>query len=211
VPAGTGTNLFGIGKGFDEFHRLGFTTRVPSIVAVQPVGSDPLVRAHDRGDAIILPLDEARSNVALPITHRVTGHHTYEAVRQSHGTAVAVTDGEIRQALLDLAGRPQDHFIPFTAVITGAGGQENQESRARDPPGRGDREEARRNGISRRMEQGAGPACRDGDRYVAVTIRFQPTAHKERSADWGFAPLPLIRLAAKTLVAPAGFEPAFWP
>jgi len=33
VPAGTGTNLFGIWKGFDELCRRGFTARVPRIVA----------------------------------------------------------------------------------------------------------------------------------------------------------------------------------
>ena len=116
VPAGTGTNLFGIWKGFDELRRLEFTTRVPRIVAVQPAGADPMVEALRRGDAVMSPLDAVRPNIALPITHRVTGHHAYESVRQTGGTAVAVTDGEIRQALLDLAGREGIYCEPASAA-----------------------------------------------------------------------------------------------
>jgi threonine synthase len=121
VPTGTGTNLFGIWKGFDELHRLGFTARVPHMVAVQPVGADPLVRAHERGDAIMPPLDEVRPNPALPITHRVAGHHAYEAVRRSGGTAVAVTDAEMRQALFELGGREGIYCEPASAAaVAGA-------------------------------------------------------------------------------------------
>ncbi len=116
VPTGTGTNLFGIWKGFDELHRLGFTGQVPRIVAVQPLGADPLVRALEHGDEIMPPLEEVRLNVALPITHRVTGHHAYQAVRASRGTAVAVTDGEIREALLDLGGREGIYCEPASAA-----------------------------------------------------------------------------------------------
>ena len=116
VPTGTGTNLFGIWKGFDELRRLGFTARVPRIVAVQPAGADPLVQAHERGDVIMSPLDEVRPNVALPITHRVTGYHAHDAVRRSQGTAVAVTDAEIRQALLDLGGREGIYCEPASAA-----------------------------------------------------------------------------------------------
>jgi threonine synthase len=120
VPTGTGTNLFGIWKGFDELHRLGFVARVPRLIAVQPVGADPLVRAHERGDAIVSPLDEVRPNVALPITHRVAGHHAYEGVRKSHGTAVAVSDQEIRQALLDLGSREGIYCEPASAAAVAA-------------------------------------------------------------------------------------------
>src|SRR5262249_61591588 len=66
VPTGTGTNLFGIWKGFDELHRLGFTARVPRLVAVQPVGADPLVRAHEPGDAIMAPPRAGRPHPPPP-------------------------------------------------------------------------------------------------------------------------------------------------
>jgi threonine synthase len=121
VPTGTGTNLFGIWKGFDELRQLGFTTRAPRVVAVQPVGADPLVRAHERGDTIQQPLEAVRPNPALPITHRVAGHHAYEAVRRSGGAAIAVTDAEIRQALLDLGGREGIYCEPASAAaVAGA-------------------------------------------------------------------------------------------
>jgi threonine synthase len=115
VPAATGTNLFGTWKGFDELQRLGFTTRVPHFLAVQPVGADPLVRVHDRADAIRPFRHGAAERRAPDHPPGHTGHHAYEAVRKSHGTAVAVTDGEIRQALLDLAGREGIYCEPASA------------------------------------------------------------------------------------------------
>jgi threonine synthase len=121
VPTGTGTNLFGVWKGFVELERLGFVDRVPRLVAVQPAGADPLVRAVERGDAVVSPLEAVRPNVALPITHRVTGQHAYEALRRSHGTAVAVTDDEIRQALMDLGGQEGLYCEPASAAaVAGA-------------------------------------------------------------------------------------------
>jgi len=121
VPAGTGTNLFGIWKGFDELNRLGFTTAMPRLVAVQPAGADPMVQALRRDDAVMRPLDAVRPNIALPITHRVTGHHSYASVRKSGGTAVAVTDEEIRRALLDLASREGIFCEPASAAaLSGA-------------------------------------------------------------------------------------------
>jgi threonine synthase len=116
VPAGTGTNLFGIWKGFDELRRLGFTNAMPRIAAVQPAGADPMVEALRRGDTVMRPLDAVRPNIALPITHRVTGHHAYRSVRETGGTAVAVSDEEIRRALLDLAGREGIYCEPASAA-----------------------------------------------------------------------------------------------
>jgi threonine synthase len=116
VPTGTGTNLFGIWKGFDELRQLGFTTSTPRLAAVQPAGAAPMVEALRRGDAEMSPLASVRPNVALPITHRVAGHHAYASVRSSGGTAVAVTDAEIRASLLDLAGREGIYCEPASAA-----------------------------------------------------------------------------------------------
>jgi threonine synthase len=116
VPTGTGTNLFGIWKGFDELRQLGFTTSTPRLAAVQPAGAAPIVEALRRGDAEMSPLASVRPNVALPITHRVAGHHAYASVRSSGGTAVAVTDAEIRASLLDLAGREGIYCEPASAA-----------------------------------------------------------------------------------------------
>jgi len=81
------------------------------------------------------PLDEVRPNPALPITHRVTGHHAYEAVRRSGGAAVAVSDAEMRQALLDLGGREGIYCEPASAAAV-AGARKLAASRAFDPGSR---------------------------------------------------------------------------
>src|SRR5262249_7466474 len=56
-----------------------------------------------------------------PLPPRASGPPAYEAVRRSHGLAVAVTDGEMRQALLDLGGREGIYCEPASAAaVAGA-------------------------------------------------------------------------------------------
>jgi threonine synthase len=116
VPVGTGTHLFGLWAGFAQLQRLGFTAGLPRMAGVQPAGADAMVRALDRGDPEMAPLAAVTLNLALPITHRVAGHHAYHAVRASGGTAVAVTDAEMRQAVLDLATREGIYTEPAAAA-----------------------------------------------------------------------------------------------
>jgi threonine synthase len=48
-------------------------------------------------------LEQKASNVAPPISHRVSGYHAYRAILESDGGAVAVSDAEMIAALRDLA------------------------------------------------------------------------------------------------------------
>lgn len=103
VPAGTGTNLFGLWQGFVLFKELGFITTLPRMFAVQPVGAASLVGAWQSKQEVPAVLAESSANIAPPISHRVSGYHAYQAIRESGGAAVAVSDEEIIQALRDLA------------------------------------------------------------------------------------------------------------
>ena len=67
----------------------------------RPAGPSP--RAWGRGH---VPARRVPPNVRAPHgPRRVTGYHAHDAVRRSPGTAITVTDAEIRQALLDIGGR----------------------------------------------------------------------------------------------------------
>ncbi|HEY6410188.1 MAG TPA: pyridoxal-phosphate dependent enzyme, partial [Ktedonobacteraceae bacterium] len=103
VPAGTGTNLFGIWQGFTIFKALGFIDSLPRIFAVQPVGAASLQVAWESRQEVPAAVEQIVPNVAAPISHRVSGYHAYKAVLESGGGAVAVSDAEMLAALKDLA------------------------------------------------------------------------------------------------------------
>lgn len=70
--------------------------------AVQLVGAAWLVAAWEAHQAIPAALQQVEPNLALPISHRVSGYHAYKAI-QVLGGAVAVTDVDMLVALKDLA------------------------------------------------------------------------------------------------------------
>jgi len=103
VPTGTGTNLFGLWQGFVLFKELGFIDRLPRMFAVQPLGAASLVVALEAHQAVPAILEHIEPNLAPPISHLVSGYHAYKAILESGGGAVAVTDGDILEAMKDLA------------------------------------------------------------------------------------------------------------
>ena len=103
VPTGTGTNLFGIWQGFTIFKELGFIDALPRIFAIQPEGAASLQVALAAGQEVPAALEQIASNVAPPISHRVSGYHAYRSIMESGGSAVAVSDAEMMAALKDLA------------------------------------------------------------------------------------------------------------
>ncbi len=105
VPTGTGTNLFGLWQGFLLFRDLGFIDNLPRLFAVQPTGAASLVAAWEASLDIPTPLAQVEPNAAPPISHRVSGYHAYQAVQESGGGAVAVSDDEMLTALRDLASQ----------------------------------------------------------------------------------------------------------
>lgn len=103
VPTGTGTNLFGLWRGFVLFKELGFIDTLPRMFAVQPEGAASLVAAWEAHQAIPAVLQQVEPNLAPPISHRVSGYHAYKAIQDSGGGAVAVADADMLAALKDLA------------------------------------------------------------------------------------------------------------
>jgi threonine synthase len=101
VPVGGGGLLAGNWKGYREFQNLGFINESPRIVAVQPTGCAPLVRAYERGaDADEIEPWDSPDSVAAGLMDPFPwdGDVALRAVRDSKGTAVAVSDDEILSA-----------------------------------------------------------------------------------------------------------------
>lgn len=96
-PTGGGTGLVGMWKAFDEMEELGWIgPRRPRMVTVQSDGCAPIVKAFHEGKEFAEPWPNARTIAdGLRVPAAVGDFLILRALRESGGTAVAVSDGEI--------------------------------------------------------------------------------------------------------------------
>jgi len=103
-PCGGGVGIIGIFKAFVELCELGWLdgagAAMPRLVAVQAAGCAPIVRAFEEGAAASRPWDDPRTIAAgLRVPKALGDFLVLDAVRASRGTAIAVTDDDILDAL----------------------------------------------------------------------------------------------------------------
>ena len=102
-PTGGGTGMIGMWKAFDEIERIGWVkpARRPRMVSVQAEGCAPIVRAYERGDETAQPWEGA-STIAdgLRVPRAIGDFLILRAVRESGGTALAVTDRSMVDGML---------------------------------------------------------------------------------------------------------------
>ncbi len=120
LPAGNGTLLLGVYIGFQELLKAGQIRRMPRLMAVQSERCCPLraAREQDRWppqDCSPQPTLAEGIAVASP----VRGPQILEAVRESGGEILTVTEEEIRAALR-LLGR-SGYYVEPTAAVAVAG------------------------------------------------------------------------------------------
>ena len=96
-PTGGGTGIVGIWKGFQEMLALGWLDRITTrMVAVQSEGCAPIVRAFHQGWDHAEPWEEASTIAAgMRVPSAIGDYLMLQALRESGGTAVAVSDQEI--------------------------------------------------------------------------------------------------------------------
>ncbi|HEV8471462.1 MAG TPA: threonine synthase [Methylomirabilota bacterium] len=99
-PTGGGTGLVGIPKGYEELRAMGWLTgALPRIVAVQAEGCAPVVKAFREGADTTSAWDEPTTHAAgLRVPGPLGDRLILQAVRESHGDAVAVSEDDIRSA-----------------------------------------------------------------------------------------------------------------
>jgi threonine synthase len=105
-PTGGGVGLIGMWKAFDELEALGWiSSHRPKMIAVQTTGCQPVVRAFERGESKTEYWDHAHTVAAgLRVPKPLGDALTLAAIRASSGTAIAVSDEELLDASLELAG-----------------------------------------------------------------------------------------------------------
>lgn len=121
APVSSGDSLGAIWKGFKEFHRLRFINNLPRMVGVQGEGAAPLVKAFESNKQFyeIEPFEPTTIADALCIG-AVPGPWPMNALKESSGYAVAVSDDMILQAQKWLAAR-EGIFIEPSSAVTIAG------------------------------------------------------------------------------------------
>jgi threonine synthase len=104
-PTGGGTGLVGMWKAFGEMEALGWIApRRPRMVAVQAAGCQPIVRAFEAGAAASELWKDAHTAASgLRVPKPLGDYLILKVLRESGGTAVAVTDQEMLQAQRELA------------------------------------------------------------------------------------------------------------
>lgn len=106
-PTGGGTGLIGMWKAFQELQALGWVgAKLPRMVAVQAEGCAPIVRAWEQGERHAARWEDAHTIAAgIRVPQAVGDFLILDAVRESGGRAMAVSDAELARAVEDSATR----------------------------------------------------------------------------------------------------------
>lgn len=120
LPAGNGTLILGAYIGFRELHQAGEISRPPRIIAVQAENAAPLAKAFYDGLDYI-PVIDKRDTLAegIAIAEPARGMQILQAVRESNGTFLTVSEREIETSLLEVCR--QGAYIEPTAAAAAAG------------------------------------------------------------------------------------------
>src|SRR5678816_4518281 len=103
-PTGGGTGLIGMWKAFDEMEQLGWIgSKRPRMVTVQAEGCAPIVRAFEEGNRFADEFPNAATTASgLRVPKAIGDFLILDALRASGGTAVAVSDEELIEAVRDI-------------------------------------------------------------------------------------------------------------
>ena len=107
IPVGQGGLLLGAWLGFRRLLQAGLIARLPRLYAAQPELLAPIARAFNAGaDEIdeIIPVGKSLAE-GLAIVKPVRGRRILQALRESGGAGLSVSEADIRKAYYDLARR----------------------------------------------------------------------------------------------------------
>lgn len=122
-PTGGGVGLIGIYKALRELQQLGWIheEKMPKLVAVQSEGCAPIVKAWNEGESRAEPWEDA-STVAfgINVAKALGDFLILEAVNETNGCAIAVSDSELLDELQELAENEGAFVCPEGAAAFSA-------------------------------------------------------------------------------------------
>ena len=100
-PTGGGTGIVGMWKGFTELEAIGWISKKrPRFISVQAAGCAPIVKAWKEGKPTAQPWENAQTFASgLRVPQAIGDFLILEAIRESEGAAIAVTDNAISKAM----------------------------------------------------------------------------------------------------------------
>jgi len=104
-PTGGGTGLIGMWKAFEEIETIGWVPRGrrPRMVSVQAEHCAPIVRAFEQGAERAEPWPDAHTVAdGLRVPRAVADFLILRAVRESGGTALAVSDDDMVRDMVEI-------------------------------------------------------------------------------------------------------------
>lgn len=122
-PTGGGTGIVGMWKAFDELEQMGLIgPKRPKMIVVQAENCAPIVRAFERGERHAELWRGAHTlapGIRVPVA--IGDYLILDAVRQSGGTALTVTDSELLEGM-NLAAALEGLFVsPEAGAVVAAG------------------------------------------------------------------------------------------
>ena len=119
LSVGDGCTVAGAWKGLKDLYAAGFIDRLPRLISVQAEGCCPINRAIQTGEPW-RPMEENTLADSIAVGVPRNPDKALNAIRESDGVAVNVSDGEILDAMR-LLGRTQGVFGE-PAGVTGTAG-----------------------------------------------------------------------------------------
>ena len=106
-PTGGGTGLIGMWKAFDEMQQLGWIgEKRPRMISVQAEGCAPIVRAFEKGERSAEEFPNATTVASgLRVPKAIGDFLILDAIRESGGSALTVTDDELVDGAREMARR----------------------------------------------------------------------------------------------------------
>lgn len=126
VPVGNAGNISAIWKGFQELFEMGVISKLPKMVGVQAAGAAPLAKAYIEKREYQPILDPYTVASAIRIGNPVNWPKALNAVEESNGLFIIVSDDEIINAQMMLA-RMEGVFIEPASATPLAGVLKNEE------------------------------------------------------------------------------------
>jgi threonine synthase len=121
-PTGGGTGIVGMWKAFDELEQMGFIgSKRPRMIVVQSETCAPIVRAFEAGQRHADLWEGAHTiapGIRVPVA--IGDYLIIDAVRQSEGTCVTVSDTEIMDGVRQLARQEGLFTSPEVGAVVAA-------------------------------------------------------------------------------------------
>jgi len=104
VSMGSGGTIHSAWKGFKELRALGIVDTLPKLVGVQASGCAPIVNAHLKNELEpIVALKPSTHALGILVRNPLNGKWALEAIKESQGRAISVSDSEIFTAEQEIA------------------------------------------------------------------------------------------------------------